>query len=45
MKNQLWVEKYRPNTVDGYVFTDDNQKSQVTGWIKDGSFPHLLIFH
>ena len=29
MKNQLWVEKYRPNTVDGYVFTDDNQKSQV----------------
>ena len=43
MKNQLWVEKYRPNTVDGYVFTDDNQKSQVTGWIKDGSFPHLLM--
>ena len=33
MKNKLWVEKYRPNTVDGYVFTDDNQKNQVVGWI------------
>ena len=43
MKNQLWVEKYRPNTVDGYVFTDDNQKNQVEGWISEGSFPHLLM--
>jgi DNA polymerase III delta prime subunit len=43
MKNQLWVEKYRPNTVDGYVFTDDNQKSQVENWISEGSFPHLLM--
>ena len=29
MKNKLWVEKYRPNTVDGYVFTDEKQKEQV----------------
>ena len=43
MKNKLWVEKYRPNTVDGYVFTDDKQKDQVEGWIRDGSFPHLLM--
>ena len=43
MKNQLWVEKYRPNTVDGYVFTDNKQKDQVEGWIRDGSFPHLLM--
>ncbi len=43
MKNQLWVEKYRPNTVDGYVFTDENQKNQVEGWIKEESFPHLLM--
>jgi len=43
MKNKLWVEKYRPNTVDGYVFTDDNQKDQVEGWIREGSFPHLLM--
>ena len=25
----LWVEKYRPNTLEGYVFRDDNQKVQV----------------
>ena len=41
---QLWVEKYRPTAVDGYVFTDPNVRSQVEHWIKDQSIPHLL-FH
>jgi DNA polymerase III delta prime subunit len=40
---QLWVEKYRPNTLDGYVFKDDQQKGQIENWIKDGSIPHLLF--
>lgn len=40
---QLWVEQYRPNTVDGYVFTDANQRQQVESWIKDGVIPHLLL--
>jgi len=39
----LWVEKYRPNTVEDYVFRDDNQKAQVQQWIKDKSIPHLLL--
>jgi len=26
---ELWVEKYRPNKIDGYVFRDNHQKSQV----------------
>lgn len=39
----LWVEKYRPNTVDGYVFRDESQREQVSQWIKDGSIPHLLF--
>ncbi len=43
MKNQLWVEKYRPSSVQDYVFVDDNQRQQVTGWIKEGSIPHLLL--
>lgn len=43
MKNQLWVEKYRPNTVEDYVFVDDNQRQQVQGWINTGSVPHLLL--
>jgi len=40
---QLWVEQYRPNTVDGYVFVDDAQRQQVQQWIKDGSIPHLML--
>ena len=40
---ELWVEKYRPNTVDGYVFRDEHQKKQVQQWINDGTIPHLLF--
>ena len=43
MSHSLWVEKYRPNTVDGYVFRDEHQKKQVQQWIKDGTIPHLLF--
>ena len=39
----LWVEKYRPKTVDGYVFRDEAQKEQILGWVKDQSIPHLLF--
>ena len=39
----LWVEKYRPNTLEGYVFRDDNQKAQVEQWIKSKTIPHLLF--
>ena len=39
----LWVEKYRPNTMDGYVFVDDQQRDQVQQWIRDGSIPHLML--
>jgi replication factor C small subunit len=40
---ELWVERYRPNTVDGYVFRDENQKKQILTWIKEKSIPHLLL--
>lgn len=43
MSKELWVEKYRPKTVDGYVFRDAHQRKQVTTWIKDKSIPHLLL--
>jgi DNA polymerase III delta prime subunit len=42
--NELWVEKYRPKTVDGYVFVNSDQREQVESWVKNKSIPHLL-FH
>jgi len=39
----LWTEKYRPATLDGYVFKGQAQKEQVLGWIKSGAIPHLLF--
>jgi DNA polymerase III delta prime subunit len=41
--NELWIEKYRPQTIDGYVFVDDNQRQQVEAWIRDQSIPNLLF--
>jgi replication factor C small subunit len=40
---QLWTEKYRPKTLDEYVFKDMAQKQQVESWIKEDSIPHLLF--
>ena len=40
---ELWVEKYRPSSIDTYVFRDDQQRRQVNGWKEDGALPHLLF--
>ena len=40
---ELWVEKYRPKTIEGYVFRDEHQKKQIQTWIKDQSIPHLIF--
>lgn len=40
---ELWTEKYRPSTLDGYVFRDENQKAQIEKWIQDRSIPHLMF--
>ena len=40
---ELWVEKYRPKSLDGYVFRDENQKKQAKLWVKEKSIPHLLF--
>ena len=40
---QLWAEKYRPRTIDEYVFRDDAQREQVKSWIDSGAIPHLLF--
>jgi len=40
---ELWTEKYRPKTINEYVFRDEDQKHQVQGWIDSGAIPHLLF--
>jgi replication factor C small subunit len=43
MATDLWVEKYRPESVNDYVFRDESQRKQVQNWIDDGGIPHLLF--
>jgi DNA polymerase III delta prime subunit len=40
---ELWVEKYRPRTVDDYVWIDQDQKHMVETWIDQKYIPHLLL--
>jgi DNA polymerase III delta prime subunit len=40
---ELWTEKYRPRTVSDYVFTDNNQKTVIESWIREGTIPHILL--
>jgi replication factor C small subunit len=40
---QLWTEKYRPDTLEGYVFRDSAQREQIESWIKTKTIPHLLF--
>ena len=40
---KLWVTKYRPKTIDEYVFRDEAQKSQVASWLENNAIPHLLF--
>ena len=42
-QNYLWVEKYRPATINDYVWINPSQKLMVEGWIKDKNIPHLLL--
>lgn len=41
---ELWTEKYRPKSIDGYVFTDDGTRDQIQDWIEQKSIPHLLLY-
>lgn len=43
MIKTLWTEKYRPNTIEGYVFKDDAQRRQVQHWVETKHLPHLLF--
>ncbi len=40
----LWYEKYRPTTLDDYVWVSDEIKSRFTFWMADpNQLPHLIL--
>lgn len=43
MEAELWVEKYRPRTVEDYVWPDLATKEKVKSWIKRGWVDNLLL--
>lgn len=42
-KNKLWVEKYRPSTLDGYIFHDPSHEKFIRSCITNQDIPHLLL--
>lgn len=40
---RLWTEKYRPKSLDDYVFVDKNHEKIINQWIKDG-IPQNALF-
>ncbi len=43
MSNSLWVEKYRPNTLENYI-GNEHLKSKVEHYISSSDLPHLLLY-
>ena len=43
IKHSLWVEKYRPTTLDTYI-GNEHLKSKVKVYLESGDLPHLLLF-
>jgi len=43
IKSDLWVERWRPQTLDDYVWSSDAQKAQVASWVREGRIPHTLL--
>lgn len=41
---KLWYEKYRPKTLDEYVWSEGDTKRKVAQWLADHTqFPHLVL--
>ena len=43
LEHSLWVEKYRPTTLDTYI-GNDHLKSKVSVYLESGDLPHLLLY-
>lgn len=48
MSLDLWTEKFRPKTLDGYVFKNNEMRDQINEWVENPQgkkipFPNLLL--
>ena len=43
IKHSLWVEKYRPSTMETYI-GNEHLKSKVSIYLESGDLPHLLLY-
>jgi DNA polymerase III delta prime subunit len=43
MSVELFVEKYRPQTMDEYVWQDPAMRQKADEWIASGALPHILL--
>lgn len=41
--NALWVEKYRPRTLDDYIFQNDAHREMFTRYINTKTIPNVLL--
>lgn len=42
-EHYLWVEKYRPDTLNGYI-GNVHFKEKLKSWLASGDVPHLLLY-
>ena len=42
-QHKLWVELYRPETLENYIFQDKHQEAAIREMIKNRHLPHLLF--
>lgn len=43
MSIELWTEKYRPTTLEDYVWQSPVMKDKVVEWLREGALPNLLL--
>ena len=41
--HKLWVDRYRPTTIDDYVFHDETHERAFRAMIENKTIPHLLL--
>jgi len=44
MAKKLWWQKYRPKTIDDFIFSDESLKKVIRKYIDEKNIPHLLFY-